>query len=35
MHNPYGKDYGNAMTVHVSGTSLMLKLDMLMVSSKF
>ena len=22
MHNPYGKDYGNAMTVHVSGTSL-------------
>ncbi|RCK62238.1 Formate dehydrogenase 1 [Candida viswanathii] len=22
MHNPYGKVYGNAMTVHVSGTSL-------------
>ncbi|RCK59182.1 Formate dehydrogenase 1 [Candida viswanathii] len=22
MHNPYGKAYGNAMTVHVSGTSL-------------
>ncbi|KAK6868094.1 Formate dehydrogenase 1 [Candida tropicalis] len=22
MHNPYGKDYGNAMTIHVSGTSL-------------
>ena len=22
MHNPYGKAYGNAMTLHVSGTSL-------------
>ncbi|CAK9441202.1 uncharacterized protein LODBEIA_P50710 [Lodderomyces beijingensis] len=22
MHNPYGPDYGNAMTIHVSGTSL-------------
>ncbi|KAI3405407.1 FDH1 [Candida oxycetoniae] len=22
MHNPYGEDYGNAMTIHVSGTSL-------------
>ncbi|EMG45297.1 Formate dehydrogenase, partial [Candida maltosa Xu316] len=22
MHNPYGPAYGNAMTVHVSGTSL-------------
>ncbi|CAD1807948.1 Formate dehydrogenase 1 [Candida parapsilosis] len=22
MHNPYGPEYGNAMTIHVSGTSL-------------
>ena len=22
MHNPYGEAYGNAMTLHVSGTSL-------------
>merc|ERR1712080_225837 len=34
MHNPYGPQYGNAMTIHVQVLHWMLKLDTLLVLNK-